>query len=156
MLEDLELAPNTVNIRVRTMRAFVRYCYEEKGWITEPVHRRFKPVKSPMDTVEAFTPEEVKRLLASIDDSTYVGFRSKVIIFVLLDTMVRVSELFDLKRTNLDMKNGIIKLDAADTKTRVARSVPLSPKTVRILNEYITETAEFESIIYSYLMKGSL
>ena len=78
MLEELELAPATVNIRVRTMRSFVRYCYDDKGWIKEPVHRRFKPVKAPIDNVEAFTPEEVRRLMGSIDDSTYTGFRTKM------------------------------------------------------------------------------
>lgn len=152
MVEEMELAPNTVNIRVRTTRAFLRYAYEEKGWIKEPIHKRFKTLKAPIDTVEAFTPEEVKHLIASIDDSTYVGFRTKVIIFVLLDTMVRVSELVDMKRANLDLKNATIKLDAPDTKTREARIVPLSPKTVRILNEYLAETAEFnhENLFLSY------
>src|SRR4051812_34108355 len=43
MLEDMEYSPATVNIRVRTNRAFVRYCYDEKGWINEPIHRRFRP-----------------------------------------------------------------------------------------------------------------
>ncbi|WP_409293860.1 tyrosine-type recombinase/integrase [Peribacillus sp. SCS-26] len=146
MLEDMELAPATVNIRVRTVRAFLRYAYEDKGWIAEPVHKRFKPVNAPIDNVEAFTPDEVKNLFASIDDDTYTGFRTKVIAFVLLDTMVRVAELVEMKRTNLDMKAGTIMLvEATETKTRITRTVPLSPKTLRILNEYLAETADFDS-----------
>jgi integrase/recombinase XerD len=152
MLHELELAPATVNIRVRTMRAFLRYIYEEKGWIKEPIHKRFKPVKAPIDNVEALTPDEVKRILAVIDDSTYTGFRLKVMIFVLLDTMARVGELVNMKRKNLDLKNGVIKLEAIDTKIKVERTVPLSPKTVKILNEYLRETEDFESeyIFVSY------
>jgi integrase/recombinase XerD len=43
---ELEFAPHTINIRVRTMRAFLRFCYEDKGWLTEPIHRRFKPIQA--------------------------------------------------------------------------------------------------------------
>ncbi|WP_040205125.1 tyrosine-type recombinase/integrase [Neobacillus jeddahensis] len=145
MAEEMELAPATINIRVRTMRAFVRFCYEEKGWISEPIHKRFKPVKAPIDNVESLTPEEIRRLIGVIDDSSYTGFRTKVIVFVLLDTMVRVSELVDIKRQNIDLKHGLIQLEAADTKTRVARVVPLSLKTIKILEDYLQETAEFGS-----------
>lgn len=145
MREELELAPATINIRVRTMRAFVRYAYEEKTWIAEPIHRRFRPVKAPIDVVEAFTPDEVKRMIGAIDGDSYTGFRTKVVMFVLLDTLVRVSELVDIKRSNIDLKAGSIKLDAADTKTRVSRYVPLSSKTIRLLKDYIEETKGFDN-----------
>jgi integrase/recombinase XerD len=145
MAEEMELAPATINIRVRTMRAFVRFCFEEKGWIAEPIHRRFKPVKAPIDNVESLTPEEIRRLIGSIDENSYTGFRTKVIVFVLLDTMVRVSELVDIKRQNIDLKLGLINLEAADTKTRVARVVPLSLRTIKMLEEYLQETSDFGS-----------
>ena len=145
MLDELDYSPHTVNIRVRTMRAFVRYCYEDKNWIEEPVHKRFKPIKAPIDNVDSFTIDEVKSLLAVVDDATYVGFRTKVIIYVLLDTMMRSCELLDVKRDNVDLKGLSIKLDAAETKTRTTRTVPLSPKTAKLLSEYMDETEEFES-----------
>ena len=46
------------------MRAFLRYCYEDKTWLREPIHKRFKPIKAPVDVVEAFTVEEYRRLVA--------------------------------------------------------------------------------------------
>ncbi|WHY93735.1 site-specific integrase [Neobacillus cucumis] len=152
MLEEMDYSPMTVNIRVRTVRAFLRYVYEEKMWIDEPIHRRFKPIKAPIDVVEAFTVEEFRRLIAAIDDDTYVGYRTKVITFVLLDTMVRVSELVDMKRQNIDFKTMSIRLEAADTKTRTARIVPISPRTAKLLSEYLHETEEFgnEYIFLSY------
>ncbi|PWW20199.1 integrase/recombinase XerD [Cytobacillus oceanisediminis] len=143
MAEEMELAPATINIRVRTMRSFIRFCYEEKGWVTEPIHRRFKPVKAPIDNVESLTTDEIRKLIGAIDNESYTGFRTKVIVFVLLDTMVRVCELVDIKRENIDLKKGFIQLEAADTKTRVARVVPLSLKTIKLLEDYLQETAEF-------------
>jgi integrase/recombinase XerD len=55
MLHDKELSPMTVNIRIRTMRAFIRFCNTE-GFIDSPIHEKFKPVKTPEDTLESFTP----------------------------------------------------------------------------------------------------
>jgi integrase/recombinase XerD len=142
MIEEMNYTPGTVNIRVRTMRAFLRYCYEDKAWISEPIHKRFKPIKAPIDVVEALTVEEYRRLIAAIDDDNYVGFRTKVMTFVLLDTMVRVCELVDIKRQNIDFKTMSIRLEAADTKTRVGRVVPISARTAKLLSEYLHETEE--------------
>jgi integrase/recombinase XerD len=44
MLNEKELAPMTVNIRMRTMRAFIRYCYK-KGFIETSIHEDFKPIQ---------------------------------------------------------------------------------------------------------------
>jgi integrase/recombinase XerD len=143
MLEEKDYAPGTINIRVRTVRSFLRYAHEEKGWIAEPIHRRFKPIKDTYDTVEAFTPEEFRRLVGAIDDDTYTGFRTKVVAFVLLDTLVRVCELVDIKRRNVDFKTMMIQLEAADTKSRKARMVPISNRTAKLLSEYMQETDDF-------------
>jgi integrase/recombinase XerD len=151
MLHDRELKPMTVNIRIRTMRAFIRFCYTE-GFIDSPIHENFKPVKVPEDTLESLTPAEIKKLLTVIDDELYTGFRDKVIIFVLLDTLVRISELVAIKRSNVDLKGGFIQLEAVNTKTRKARTVPLSTKTIKLLKEYMNETEDFnnDSLFLTY------
>ncbi len=142
MLQEKKLAPTTVNVRIRTMRAFLRHCFQE-GWIQQPIHERFKPVKTPEDEIESFTPGEVKALLNAIDDSRYVGFRDKVMIYTLLDTMVRISELLNIKRSNVDLKSGHIKLEPHKTKTKRARTVPISTKTIKLLKDYMLETEDF-------------
>jgi len=143
MLHEKELAPMTVNIRMRNMRAFIRYCHK-KGWVKEPIHEEFKPIKTPEDTLKSFTPEEVKRMLDMIDDSTYTGFRNKVIIFVLLDTLVRISELCAMKRRNVNLEKGEIFLEAMDTKTRKARIVPITEPTIELMKEYMEITEDFD------------
>lgn len=145
MIEEKDYAPGTVNIRVRTVRSFLRYAYEEKDWIDEPIHRRFKPIKAPMDVVESLTTDEFRGLIGAMDDNTYTGFRTKVATFVLLDTMIRVCELVDIKRQNVDFKTMSIRLEAVDTKSRVGRNVPISNRTAKLLSEYMRETEEFGS-----------
>jgi integrase/recombinase XerD len=142
MTHEKQLKPNTVNIRVRTMRAFLRYCFME-NLIDEPIHERFKPVKVAEEVIEALSVAEIKSLLNSFDENTFVGYRDKVMVMVLLDTMVRISELLAMKRSNVDFKAGTIKLEAMNTKTRKAREVPLSTKTMKLLKEYMNESEDF-------------
>lgn len=144
MIHDKGLSPVTANVRIRTMRAFIRHCFME-GWIEDPIHERFRPVKTEEDTLESFTPEEVRKLIKCIDDSTYRGFRDLIIVYILLDTMVRCSELINMKRANVDLTEGTIQLDAHRTKTKRTRIVPLSSKTISLLKDYMEETNEFNS-----------
>ncbi|MEH7354818.1 tyrosine-type recombinase/integrase [Neobacillus drentensis] len=140
MAHERELAPYTVNIR--TMRAFLRWCYLEEH-IDTPIHEKLKLVKTEEDKIEALTVVEIKSLLNAFDTTTYVGFRDKVMVMVLLDTMVRISELLSIKRSNVDLKEGTIKLEAPNTKTRKGRTVPISKKTAKLLKEYMTESEDF-------------
>jgi integrase/recombinase XerD len=144
MIHDRGLKPMTVNLRIRTLRAFMRFCYVER-YINDPLHEKFKPIKTPEDTIQALTPSEMKVLLSVIDESYYACYRDKVMIYTLLDTMARISELLSILRENVDLKAGAIQLEALDTKTRKARMVPLSSQTIKLLAEYIEETSDFNS-----------
>lgn len=144
MLHEREQSPVTANVRIRTLLSFIRFCFTE-GYISTPIHDKFKPVKTPEDTLESFAPTDIKKLLSVIDDELYTGFRDKVIIFNLLDTLVRISEMVSIKRINVHLKGGFIHLEAGDTKTRKARIVSLSIKTIKLLSEYMKETEDFEA-----------
>jgi len=76
MLNDQVLKPTTVNVRIRTNRAFLRHCYRE-GWIEIPIHEKFKPIKTQEDEIQSFTPAEIKALLNQIDDSGLLDFEIK-------------------------------------------------------------------------------
>ncbi|WHY68873.1 tyrosine-type recombinase/integrase [Neobacillus sp. SuZ13] len=153
MTHEKQLKPNTVNIRIRTMRAFLRYCFME-NMIDEPIHEKFKPVKVAEEVIEALSVAEIKSLLNAFDESTFAGYRDKVMVLVLLDTMVRISELLAMKRPNVDFKAGTIKLEAMNTKTRKAREVPLSIKTIKLLKEYMNESEDLEKTFYSFRPQG--
>lgn len=143
MLNDLGVSPVTANVRIRTIRAFLRYCFI-KGY-TPPIYEEFKPVKTEEDTIQSFTPKELKLLFSHVDEGSFIGYRDKIIMFVFLDTMVRCSELINIKLANVDLNEGTIYLEASITKTRRARTVPISNKTIRMLTDYINEISVFNS-----------
>ena len=154
MLYEWGLSPVTVNVRIRTLRAFLRFSYKE-GYIQQPIHEDLKILRTPQDLIESFTAEKIRKLLSVINKESYTGFRDALIIQFLLDTMVRVSELVAIRRENVHLDDGFVKLEAAETKTRRARLVPISVRTIVILKEYLKETKEFESEYLFLTYEGS-
>lgn len=144
MLEKKRLQPTTVNIRIRTFRAFLKWLYTE-GYVDEPLNQYVKQIKEPEPEIDVLSPREIRQLLQVMDDSRYVGFRDKVMVCVLLDTMVRISELLHMRRANVNLTAGTIKLVAHETKVKRGRTVPISDKTLGMLREYMAETADFNS-----------
>ena len=59
MLYEQGLSPVTVNVRLRTLRAFLRFCFKE-GYIEHPIHGDLKILKTPQDMIESFTVEEIR------------------------------------------------------------------------------------------------
>lgn len=151
MINEKKLSPMTVNIRIRTLRAFLHYCHDE-GLLQHAIYKRLRLLKTEEDAIQSFTPSEIKILLRQIDTSKYVGYRDYTMICVLLDTMVRMSELVAIKRSNVYFGEGVIKLEARNTKTRKGRTVPISSRTGKLLSDYVKETADFgeESLFLSY------
>lgn len=143
MLNDRCFAKGTVNVRVRPIRHFMRYCYEAKDWIYEPIHEEFTPVKDDERFPVAFLPEEVELLLEQVNEDRYIGFRDKVMSLSLLDTMVRISELVKIRRSNMDLRRRQIKLEAHETKGKRERIVPISDELADELAQYIEETSVF-------------
>lgn len=153
MKNELEVAPTTINIRIRTLRAFIRYCYQEE-WIDTPIYERFKPIKASSKEVDVLTVAEIKMMFNQINDEFYSGMRDMVMLYTLLDTMVRISELLSIKRSNVDLKTGVIRLEADGTKTKRERTIPISTTTVKYLVEYIQETNDFENDILFLTYNG--
>lgn len=147
------LAKSTVNIRLRTLRAFLRYLYEE-GYVDDPIHTHVKTVRQDEPEIEPLNPREIRLLLSSIDTESYVGFRDYTMILTLIDTMVRISELISMKRSNVDIRGGVIRLEARNTKTRKARTVPISEKTTESLSQYIAESDDFNSDVLFLSYEG--
>ena len=79
---------------------------------------------------EVLTPEEVDRLEASIDLSKWEGHRNRAIIEVLFSCGLRVSELVNLKLSNLYIDEEFVRVMGKGSKERL---VPISKKAIQEL-----------------------
>ncbi len=79
---------------------------------------------------EVLTPEEVDRLEGSIDLSKWEGHRNRAIIEVLFSCGLRVSELVNLKLSNLYIEDEFVRVQGKGSKERL---VPISKKAIQEL-----------------------
>ncbi len=71
------------------------------------------------------TVEEIDSIVSSIDLSTPEGHRNRAIIEMLYGSGLRVSELIELKRSNINFSEGYMLVEGKGAKQRL---VPLSPE----------------------------
>lgn len=122
-----EFSAGTVNVRMRTLHAFLLWAHEQR-YITESLHQWAKQVKVPDDGVRFLRDDEVRTLLDSIALDHYEGFRDYVMTLVMLDCGIRISELLKVTWDMVDFDGNTIRLPGRVTKNRTFRGVPLSEK----------------------------
>ena len=101
---------------------------------------------SPADLIEApklarklpdvLDIEEINRLIAAIDLSKPEGTRNKAIIETLYSCGLRVSELVNLRLTNIFLTDGFIKVEGKGDKERL---VPIGKTCLKYINIYQNE-----------------
>jgi integrase/recombinase XerD len=144
-------------ITVEHLREFLRYI-NELGMKATSQARMLSGIKSffkfmmisehltddPTELIEApktgrklpdtLNNEEIERIIAAIDLSKPEGERNKAIIEVLYGCGLRVSELINLKISNLYLKDEYIKVRGKGNKERL---VPIGGEAIRQLKIYI-------------------
>ncbi len=99
----------------------------------------------PTDTLEApktgrYLPDtlsypEIEELLAAIDLSTDDGLRARALLEVLYSSGLRVSELCDLRLSNMYAEQGFVKVVGKGNKERL---VPIGREALKHLNFYLS------------------
>lgn len=130
-----------INSVLQHMRAFFNFLVDEEYTDTNPF-TKIKQLKNTSE-IESLSMEEMQLLLKQPNQRTYAGFRDYVMMFLLLDTGMRIGEAVNLKKEQIDFKSNLIHLKSADTKSRKTRYVPFSQKSNKLLRELILETEEF-------------
>lgn len=130
-VQDKPLSAFTVRGYVRSVKRLFSWCFDEELLNANPASRLVQP-KAPDYLIPTFTTEHVERMLSTCDQSTTEGFRNYVLLLVLLDTGMRVSELCGLKVT--DVQDRYVKVFG---KGRKEREIGLHPEVGKLLWKYI-------------------
>ena len=117
------------------MRSFFKFMLLEKMIDTNPASYIDSP-KIGVHLPDVLTVEEIDRMESCIDLSKKEGHRNLAIIEVLYGCGLRVSELCNLKLSDLYLEEGFIKVFGKGSKERL---VPISPRAVECLNHYFID-----------------
>ncbi len=132
-LHNMGLSATSQARIISGIRAFFRYLSIEKIIETDPSQLLEMP-KLGRKLPEVLSVEEIDRMIAVIDLSKPEGERNKAIIETLYGCGLRVSELIELRISNLFLNDGFIRVIGKGDKERL---VPISEITARYLTNYI-------------------
>lgn len=137
-----ETAPATRNIRLKYLRAFFSWCLTQ-GYLPANPTAGIKRAREDLDNVRHVTLEAIKKLLAAPDKKTYAGLRDYCFMLVQMDTGARPGELFQVKVQDLNLEAREIRIRPEASKTRMGRTLPISPYTAQALAKFLKARPEW-------------
>jgi len=132
-LQNKNIVDVTVNSYLRGLRAIL-YFFMERGYLQE---FKIKLIRFNKKIKETYTNEELDILLKkpNLKTCTFTEFRSWVMINYLLSTGNRLSTMINVKCSDIDFDNNVMRLTKA--KNRKEQIIPLSSTLREILKEYL-------------------
>ena len=134
-LHDLGIQPRSQARILSGIRSFYHYLVLEDYIPTDPSELLESP-QIGLHLPEVLTLEEIDLLIEQVDLSTNEGQRNRTILETLYSCGLRVSELCNLKLSNLYLEEGFIKVEGKGSKQRL---VPISPRAVKELQFYFID-----------------
>ncbi len=89
---------------------------------------------------EVLTVDEIDRIIAAVDRSKNEGQRNCAILETLYSCGLRVSELCNLKMSDLYFEEGFIKVEGKGSKQRL---VPISPRAIKEITYWFSDRANW-------------
>jgi integrase/recombinase XerC len=121
-----------------TIRRFFNWLIEE-GTITASPLRTIKPPRIPRVIIQPFTADHIGKMLSWCDPATFLGLRNRAIIFVFLDTGLRLSELANIQLADIDFDRGLVKVMGKGARERRVR---MGEKTQKAVLKYLLRRSD--------------
>ncbi len=132
ILNDVHLSVTSINRAFSSIRSFHNYLSGEEIIRSNPVLLLDTP-KVPRKLPIVLSPQEIDTILSTIDISTDLGIRDLAVFEILYSGGLRVSELCDLRLTDLLIDAEMLRVTGKGNKQRL---VPLGPRAIRCLDKY--------------------
>ncbi len=145
-IAELGLSPASQSRMVSGVRSFYKYLLLEDKIETDPSELLELP-RIGRKLPDTLSNEEVVAMIESIDLSSSEGERNRAILETLYSSGLRVTELVNLKISNIYFNDGIMRILGKGDKERL---VPLGGIAAKRISSYINEVR-----IHSRIQKGA-
>ena len=141
------LSDNNISARsqariISGIKAFYKYLIIEDYIKSDPTELIESP-KIGLKLPDTLSISEIDKLIASIDLSSKQGERNRAIIETLYSCGLRVSELINLQLSNVNFKEGYLKVVGKGNKERLA---PMGGRAIKYLSIYINQVRNYQNI----------
>lgn len=120
---------------ISSIKSFFKYLVEDEFRTDNPTNLLEGP-KLGLYLPDTLSFEDVNRLIAVIKNDTDLGRRNHCMVEVLYGCGLRVSELIDLKISNINFKESYLKVEGKGDKSRF---VPMASFTSKLIKDYIRD-----------------
>jgi len=150
-MNEKEISPRTQARTISGIKSFYKFLLIEEAVENDPTTL----VESPRigrKLPETLTDEEINSLIEAIDDSKAEGLRNKAILETLYSCGLRVSELVDLKLSNLHFEQEFLRIAGKGERERL---VPISKRAIEDIKKYLVLSRKkltiekgFENVVF--------
>ena len=144
------LKSSSVNRKISSLKTFFNFLLKKKLVKANPFAEQIMP-KKPISLPKSISEDDVVKLLGAPKVDTVIGLRDRAMLELLYASGVRISELVNIKYSDLDLERNIMKVFGKGSKERL---VPFGEDASQWISAYIDQrkkNKELASIKYIFL-----
>lgn len=132
---EINYKGNSINCHIRAIKTMFNYFMEDE-YISRNPFTKIKQIKTNKVIIPTFEPEEIKLMLNQFNKNRFSDFRDNLIIRILYDCGLRVSEVTALKIPDIDTERNLLKVFGKGHKERI---VPFGRGVKREIFKYLAK-----------------
>lgn len=130
-LDALKVSASTKLIRLKSIKAVLSKFFDN-GWIKEKFWNNIH-IKIDKEVKKGSKESDIEKLLAVIDQSTFIGFRDAAAIRLMYTTGIRIRTLGELRERHIDFDSLHLNLDGSTLKNHKYLKLPINEEIAAIL-----------------------
>ncbi len=135
-LKEKNESSRTINRKISSLKAFFKYQLRSETITSSPV-ATVHSLKTSRKLPSYIEEKEADNLFSKVDfPDTWEGQLDYLILEILYQTGIRLSEIIFLKESNVDPGSGTLKVEGKGNKERI---IPVNNRLLKHISEYILE-----------------
>lgn len=143
LLKEKGITSKTINRKISSLKSFFKYLIRTGVLEQTPMAKVISP-KVNKRLPDFIKVEDANKLIHSLQNTEdWKSLNTKMVIMLLYNTGIRLSELINLKESQVDIYKNQIKVSGKGNKDRI---IPVSPEMIAAIKDYINnKKREFEN-----------
>ncbi len=134
LMDDEDLKPRSINRKIATLKSFYKFL-EARGIVKKTPLKNIRALKTDKPLPLFVKEKEMRNLFDSIPfDEDYSGQRKRFIIELFYGTGIRIMEMMELKKSDINFYDATIKVLGKREKERI---IPLNSILLDFLKKYV-------------------
>jgi integrase/recombinase XerD len=131
------LSGHTVQGYVRALKSFFSWIVKEE-YLESNIMTGIPVPKAPKKIINSFSEEQIVSLAAACQQENGIGYRNLVMLMLMLDTGIRVSELIALELDDVELGEGFVRVRSG--KGNKERIIPVGSVVIKLLWKYLNQS----------------